>query len=313
VSSKKEEIMLKKGILLTCLIGFIALSAWPSVQGKIEGKVTDKAGNPLEKVEVTITSVQATSRYFKVKTDKEGKFTQIGIWPGYYQVDFKKSGFQTVSVEVRVSIAESTKMNISMEKIEKAAEKLLTGADKSFLDGYKLYEEEKYEEAARAYEEAIKLNPTQWGYYFNLGLAYKKLGKKEETLAAFQKAVELNQESYSSRKELGEALAKDEKYDEAKKHYMKATELSPDDPDGFYNLGVVSTNLGESEEALKSYLKTVELKEDYADAYYQIGTIYIGQNNSDEAIKSLEKFLEIAPEHEKASIANQLLDYLKKK
>jgi tetratricopeptide (TPR) repeat protein len=304
--------MLKKGLLLACFIGFIALSVWPSVQGKIEGNVTDKAGNPLENVEVTITSVQTASRYYKVKTDKEGKFTQIGIWPGYYQVTFKKSGLQTVSVEVRVSISESTKMDISMERIEKAAEKLLTGADKSFLDGYKLYGEARYEESVRAYEEAIKLNPTQWAYYLNLGLAYKKLDKKEETLSAFQKAVELNPESYSSQKELGEALAKQEKYGEAKKHYLKATELSPDDPDAFYNLGVVSTNLGESDEALKAYLKTVELKEDYADAYYQIGTIYIGQNNPSEAIKSLEKFLELAPEHEKASIANQLLDYLKK-
>lgn len=304
--------MLKKGMLLMFFSVLIALSAWPSVQGKIEGKVTDKAGNPLVNVEVTITSVQTASRYFKVKTDKQGKFTQIGIWPGYYQVNLKKSGFQSVSVEVRVSISQTTKMDVSMEKIEKAAEKLLTGADKSFLDGNKLYGEEKYEEATHAYQEAIKLNPNQWAYYLNLGLTCKKLGKKEEALAAFQKAVELNPESYSSQKELGEALAKAENYEEAKTHYLKATELSPDDPDAFYNLGVVETNLGERDEALKAYLKTVELKEDYADAYYQIGTIYIGQNNPAEAIKNLEKFLELAPENEKADIARQMLDYLRK-
>ncbi len=48
------------------------------------------------------------------------------------------------------------------------------------------------------------------------------------------------------------------------------------------------------------------------DAYYHIGTIYIGQNNTEEALKNLEKFLELAPEHEKANIAQQLLDFLKK-
>ncbi len=71
-------------------------------------------------------------------------------------------------------------------------------------------------------------------------------------------------------------------------------------------------NLGESVEALNAFLKAVEIKEDYVEAYFQIGTIYIGQNLTEEAVKSLEKFLELAPEHEKADIAKQLLDYLKK-
>ncbi len=80
----------------------------------------------------------------------------------------------------------------------------------------------------------------------------------------------------------------------------------------FYNLGICLMNLGESNEALNAFLKAVEIKEDYVEAYYQIGTIYIGQNRTEEAVISLEKFLELAPEHEKASIAKQLLDYLKK-
>jgi len=32
----------------------------------------------------------------------------------------------------------------------------------------------------------------------------------------------------------------------------------------------------------------------------------------EEAVKNLEKFLELAPEHEKANVTKQLLDYLKK-
>ena len=71
-------------------------------------------------------------------------------------------------------------------------------------------------------------------------------------------------------------------------------------------------NLGESVEAQNAFLKAVEIKEGYVEAYCQIGTIYIGQNRSEEEVKSLKKFLELAPEYEKANIAKQLLDYLKK-
>jgi len=304
--------VIKKTIILSCLIGLLLPNLWPSVQGKIEGTVTDSKGNPLEKVTITITSLKASTGRVNLKTDKKGKFVQVGLWPGRYQVSLKKSGYLPVSNEVRVRIAESTILAIKMEKAEEAIERSLSQADRLFLKGYKLYEQSKYEEAALAYEEATKLSATQWGYFFNLGLAYKKLDKMEEAVAAFRKAVELNPESFSSNKELGEVLGQSENYEEAKVYYQRAIELSPDEPDVFYNLGVCLMNLGESVEALNAFLKAVEIKEDYVEAYYQIGTIYIGQNRTEEAVISLEKFLELAPEHEKASIAKQLLDYLKK-
>ena len=297
--------MIKKTIILSCLIGLLLSNLWPSVQGKIEGTVTDSSGNPLEKVTIIITSLKASTGHINIKTDKKGKFTQVGLWPGRYQVNLKKSGYLPVSYEVRVRIAESTKLAIKMEKAEEALERSLSKADSLFLKGYKLYEQSKY-------EEAVKLSSTQWGYFFNLGLAYKKLDKTEESVTAFRKAVELNPDSFSSNKELGEVLGKGGNYEEAKVYYQRAIELSPDEPDAFYNLGVCLMNLGESVEALNAFLKAVEIKEDYVEAYYQIGTIYIGQNRTEEAVISLEKFLELAPEHEKASIAKQLLDYLKK-
>ncbi len=304
--------MIKRTIILLFLAVFLLSSLWPQVQGKIEGIVTDNEGKPLEGVTVTIISLKVTSLKFELKSDKNGKFTQVGIWPGYYQVNLKKSGYLSVSREAKVGIAETSTLEIKMEKAQETMEQSLSKADSLFLKGYKLYEENKYQEAAAAYQEAIKINSTQWGYHFNLGLTYKKLNRREDTLAAFQKAAELNPESFSINRELGEVLAKAGNFEQAMKYYKKATELSPDDPDAFYNLGVCLLNLDESEEALRAFLKVVELKPDYADAYYQLGTLSINQNKKEEAVKYLEKFLALAPEHEKAGLARQLLDYLKK-
>jgi len=307
-----EETTMKKFLILLFMLGIPFLGVWPQVHGKIAGIVTDTEGNPLEKVIISITSTKASTRRFEVSSDKDGKFSQVGLQPGFYQISFRKSGYLSSSKELRVSIASTTRLEVQMERAEEAQERILSKTDKLFLQGIKQYEEQKYEKAAEAYEEAIQLNPGQWGYYLNLGLTYKKLNSREKALAAFQKAAELNPESFSSNKELGEALAKEGRFEEAKAYYLKASELSPDDPDAFYNLGVCLTNLGEPENALAAFLKTTELKNDYADAYYQIGTLYIGQNKVKEAVESLEKFLELAPEHEKASVASQLLDYLKK-
>jgi Flp pilus assembly protein TadD len=295
-------------------IGFVlALPAvWAQTQGRIEGRVLDAAGQPLEKAAVSIVSQKSSSIHYELTTDKQGRFFQVGLPPGNYMVIGKKDGFAPGAQEVHVSIAATTSVDISLKTVEAAIEKSLSQADTLFLKGNKLYAEQKYAEAAAAYEEAIKLDLENWRYFLNLGLARKKMNQAEEGLAAFRKAVELNPESYSANKETGEALAKAGQFAEAKPFYEKAATLSPDDPDAQYNLGVCLVNVGESEAALSRFGKTVELKPDYADAYYQMGTILIAQNKVTEARASLEKFLALAPDHEKAGIAKQLLEFLKK-
>jgi tetratricopeptide (TPR) repeat protein len=304
--------MFKKPFIAAAIILAVSAAASPQVQGKLMGVVKDGQGNPLEKASVHIVSTRTTSVAYDLTTNKEGRFLQVGIQPGYFQVTVKKDGFMPRTTEARVSLAGETNLEFKLDTADEVALRSVSDADKVFLKGNKLYGDQKYAEAAAAYEEAVGMSQTNWGYFLNLGLTYKKLDRKDESLTAFRKAVELSPESYSANKELGEALAKGSAFEEAKKYYQKAVELSPDDPDAHYNLGACLTNTGEQDAALEHFRKTAELNADYADAYYQMGTIYIGRNMVPEAVQNLEKFLELAPGHEKAPLAKQLLQYLKK-
>ncbi len=161
--------MAKKIIFIIYMIGLFASICGASTAGKLVGTVTDNNGNPLEKVKISIISVKVTSRKFIIHTKKDGKFVQIGIVPGYYQINFSKSGFGSISKEIRVRMADTTRVEVQMEKTTQIIERNLSGSDKLFLKGNELYEENKLEEAVLAYTEAIALNATQWGYHFNLG------------------------------------------------------------------------------------------------------------------------------------------------
>jgi tetratricopeptide (TPR) repeat protein len=304
--------MFKKPFLAGAIVLGFSLTAWSQVQGKLMGVVRDAQGNPVEEASVHVVSTRTTSVSYELTTNKEGRFLQVGIQPGYFQVTVKKDGFMPQTTEARVSLAGETNLEFRLDTADEFALRSVSAADKVFLKGNKLYGDQRYAEAAAAYEEAVGMSQTNWGYFLNLGLAYKKLDKKDESLAAFRKAVEISPESYSANKELGEALAKDSAFDEAKKYYQKAVDLSPDDPDAHYNLGACLTNTGEQDAALENFLKAASLKPDYADAFYQMGTIYISRNMVPEAVQSLERFLELAPTHEKAPLAKQLLQYLKK-
>lgn len=304
--------MMKKAIILFVFVILSVTAVWAQYQGRITGRVLDAEGNPVEKAEVSIVSTKTSSIRYDLKTDKNGRFLQVGLTPGYFMLTVKKSGFAPASKEIHVGVAAEEQFELTLKPMEAALERVLSEADKRFLRANKLYAEQKYAEAAADYEKAVEVDPSNWGYRLNLGLAYKKANRPDEALAAFRKSVELNPESYSANKETGEALARAGQFAEAKPFYEKAVGLSPEDPDAHFNLGVCLVNTGESEAALTHFQKTVELKSDYADAYYQMGTILIGQNKVPEAKAALEKFLELAPDHEKAGIAKQLVEFLKK-
>ncbi|MEW5902166.1 MAG: carboxypeptidase-like regulatory domain-containing protein, partial [Acidobacteriota bacterium] len=183
--------MLRKTGWLAAAVALVALSLWPQYQGRIEGRVVDAAGNPLAGVEVTIVSQKITSQKYELRSDKQGRFTQIGLLPGFYQVTLNSPGFAGRSVEIKVNIAETAKFEVQLEAAAAEAARTMSEADRLFLNGNELFAASKFEEAAASYAEAIRLNPSQWAYHFNLGLVYKKTGKGEEARAAFATAREL--------------------------------------------------------------------------------------------------------------------------
>jgi Flp pilus assembly protein TadD len=290
----------------------LAAAAWTQTQGRIEGRVLDSAGRAVAKAAISIAAEWTSSVHYELTSDKDGRFIQVGLTPGNYLVTAKKDGFAPEAKEVHVGIAETTSVDLPLKTVEAAVAKSLSQADTLLLKGNKLYAEQKYADAAAVYEEAIKLDPGNWRYYLNLGLSRKKMNQAEASLAAFKKTVELNPDSPSANKEVGEALAKADNFAEAKTYYEKAVALSLEDPEARYNLGICLSSTGEPEAALAQFEKAVELKPDFADALYQMGTILIGQNRVPEAIACLEKFLALAPNHEKAGVAKQLLQALKK-
>ncbi|HAR36786.1 MAG TPA: hypothetical protein DCR87_07810 [Acidobacteria bacterium] len=309
---KSRKLKISLLVIPFCLFIF-SLDALSQVRGKVRGTVVDSQGNPVEKATVTIVSTRLASQRYETKSGKDGKFTQVGIYPGYYQVTIKKDGYLPKTFEVHVEIdGEANLEVIKLETADEQAMKSLSGADKAFLKANEYYNKQDYEKAAAGFQEAIGLSPNNWAYHFNLGLAYKKLNKLAEARESFARAVELNPDSFSANKEMGELLARESEFEKAAGYYRKAVSLSPNDPDAHYNLGVCLVNLGQSEEAQCHFQKAVELKPDYAEAYFQLGSIYISQNKKEEAIASLEKFIELAPQHEKAALARQLLEYLKK-
>jgi tetratricopeptide (TPR) repeat protein len=84
----------------------------------------------------------------------------------------------------------------------------------------------KYNDAIRAYDKAIKINPRLSDVWYNKGNALDILGKLENAIKAFDKAIEIN----------------------------------PQDPDVWYNKCNALRLLGHTKEAYEALVKAKELK-----------------------------------------------------
>ena len=88
-------------------------------------------------------------------------------------------------------------------------------AEQWFLDGNRLSSEEKYKEAAKAYQKSIDQNPLAPVAHYNLGIAYKNLRQLGKAALALEKAVELAPTNLDIRLTLGNVYNLQERWKDA--------------------------------------------------------------------------------------------------
>ena len=67
------------------LVALLAATAMAQGTGRLNGEVLDKDGKPFADQAVTI-KLPETGQTFNVKTDKNGKFVQLGMRSGVYVI-----------------------------------------------------------------------------------------------------------------------------------------------------------------------------------------------------------------------------------
>jgi len=126
------------------------------------------------------------------------------------------------------------------------------------------YNEKHFDEAARNFEECLKLDPKNVGAADNLGLSYEGLGKIDEAAAAYQKAIAASNGS---------------------------------DAKPYFDLGTLLMENGKAREALPNLVQAVRIRQGDAAAHRELGKAYLELNRLPEAQAELEKAAKLAPEN----------------
>lgn len=193
-------------------------------------------------------------------------------------------------------------------------------------EGLKALDEERWADAAQAFEKAVEADADNYGAHFNLAFACSMLGRTDDAIAGYEKTLELKPDIYPAQLNLGMLLlekheaaraipylkaAAAQKPDEFRPHYYlaealyaqgddagaeqayrKAHEIDPKAPDVLIGLGRAVFNQGRYAEAEPYYRKAVALDPSYRDYLVELGTRFEEKQQHEQAIAIYRDFLD---------------------
>lgn len=296
-----------KKIILPMLVMSLLALAFPRFslaqgyqgKGRIRGFVYDESGQPLEKVKVKLFCLKASSG-FSTETDKNGEWKALWIRGGKWNIDFEKIGYEPKKISVEVNEwGKNPDIEIKMKKIEGL---IVTDEIKDALEkGNTLFDEKKYEEAIKIFEDILQQEPEAFIINLNIGHCYFQMEKYEKAIEYYQKVLDRQPENKNAMLGLGNAYLNMGKKEEALAWYSKIKFEDIDDPIVLYNMGNSFYENSMYEESLKYYERAVKLQDDFLDARYRLGLAYITLGKNEEALREFETYLKYDADSERAS------------
>jgi len=232
-------------------------------KGRLKGKVTDENNAPLEGVKVKLFSERGAAG-FELTTNADGEWTANYIRGGSWDIDFEKFGYEPRHISTNIPEAfQNPPVEI---KLKKMAGLFITEDLKTALTaGNKLFEEKKFDEAAKAYEDLVVKYPDAYIISKNVGNCYFELQQYDKAEAAYLKVLEKDPGNSDILLLIGNCYANRGQGDKAMDWYNRIEFEKITDPAVLYNIGTSFTKQSKPEDALKYYKRSVEIKKDFLD------------------------------------------------
>ena len=124
------------------------------------------------------------------------------------------------------------------------------------------------EEALSGYQQALKLNPSDWDAADKRANLLRRLGRMEEALAGFDACDKLRPDQLPTLNGRLACLCGLRRFDEALATGLYCKDIAPDNPDVWNDIGAVLQWLGRDGEALEYFDRAIRLRPDFAHALF---------------------------------------------
>ncbi|SPE44929.1 TPR repeat protein [Candidatus Sulfotelmatobacter sp. SbA7] len=142
--------------------------------------------------------------------------------------------------------------------------------------------------------------PARAAHLNNLGVAYMNQQLFEKALKAFQDAAALDPKLQIARLNQGIALLNLGKVDAARPLLEDAVKQNPNDSHAWYNVGLLFKNVGDPKAAIDAFQHVTTIDPNDADGWYFLGGSYAENKQYREAVDAFQHALKLNPQHASA-------------
>lgn len=297
-------------LLLVAFAAPVHAQDWKG-SGRMEGKVVDEKGAPLENVTVNAALPERQGKTV-LKTDKKGRWILGGIGAGTWNMDFQLEGY--VTREVSVSLPSETSRLAPMEvKLAKAAPSGPTPEAKSALDRAEAaFQERRFPEAREAFEKLLTLMPAEAPtIHQRIGLCYYGEKNYKDALLHLEQALAAQPDNLQLRAITAQVALGAGRLERGRELLAGIDESTIKDAGSFFNIGLDFLGSGNTEEAIGYFTKALALDPRDLESYYQRGLGYLRLGKMEQARADFQKILELAPQGEQADMARKALGQIR--
>ncbi len=128
--------------------------------------------------------------------------------------------------------------------------------------GNDLYAQGRFADAAKQYEQAVRVDSANVSARVNLGNAYFALDRLDDAATAFKEGLDRSPNDADIYSNLAAVLLRQNKVDEALAKAIKARDLNSDLAEAHYILGAIYRQKGDNQNALAEFQTTLQLTKD---------------------------------------------------
>jgi tetratricopeptide (TPR) repeat protein len=161
--------------------------------------------------------------------------------------------------------------------------------------GELFFRDEKFDEAIKYLNEALRIKPDFADAHNNIGAALVRQGKFDEAIQHLTEALQINPASADAHANLGFAFAKIGDVQKAIEHYLASLQINPAQPDTQFNLANLFIEKGDLDQAVSHYQQALLLKPDYLEARSNLAKALANQGKLEQAIELWQQLLQTNP------------------
>ncbi|CCE11238.1 Tetratricopeptide TPR_2 repeat protein [Bradyrhizobium sp. STM 3843] len=159
---------------------------------------------------------------------------------------------------------------------------------------------ERWRQALRAFNEAVRLAPDQPSFNYCKGVALCRFDRFDDARDAFMAELRVTPTHAPALAELGTCLARTGRPREGIPYLQEGLRLLPNMPLAQYSLGLALLTENRRSEALEALDRAITLDAGYADAYRTRGLAYVMDGQFDKAVEDLQAASTIDSQNYKA-------------